>query len=471
MVAKKKSPYSGKGFIVDSVRGPKKLYDFFWSLTEGIRFDQDPHLNQKMRLNANHFIVHIYHSIKAKMAKKDDDNKYFRNGPDLYVSIFSRLINQKFGKDFKVLSLRNEGLIKMLPANSIKKLTRYYSLPREILETARETENKSISEAWKALSEGHYNKFIPFNIINGLRIRTIEKNLYQPPEQNFKTPTLVKTAMKAISPCVFNPKYVGWWVDYLEKAYLKKKYEFDRLKSTGDTDCEKFDILADALDRLKKKYENERYSQETILYQQPVLTETKSENGDLLYEYRAAYKPQISGRLTEVGGGLQNASRVFKHLAFSGVKNFYNYDLKASQANILIQELNKCGVDSSWITEYINDPKAKNTYAEQIGTDSETWKICLYATFMGANPNMSNSTIQTTLIDYFNNLVLGNKAAIKFRKVTKRLYSTTKIWREKLISPKDSPYIYYSKTFENYRHWINACGMKYKKLGIDRNDN
>lgn len=470
MVINKKVPYSGKGFIIKTSKGPKALYDYLWSLTEDIEFDKDPNANDEMRQNVQHFIAHIYHSIKAKLSKRDGEkegNDSRRSG--LYISIYSRLIQKEFGDDFKVLVLRNKGLIKMIGANSFKHRTRYYSLPRTIWETASEIENRAISEAWQALSDGNDPEYIPFNIVTGKRIKTVETNIYQPQEQSFKTPDLVKNAMKAISPCVFNPKYVGWWVDYLEKAYGDQKKVTQELIHSGNLCKDEIEEVENNLERLEKKYNNERRSQSTILYQQPVLIQAASEAGDLLYEYVAAYSPQVSGRLTELGGGLQNASRVFKSLAFCDVKNFYNYDLKASQANILIQELERCGVDASWITDYINDPNAKTTYAKLIGTNTETWKTCLYATFMGAESNRSSSTIQTTLIDYFDNEKSAMAAVKKFSEIIKGLFLATKRWRSKIISLSESPYIYDSRK-GGYRFWKNACDMRFKKYGINRKD-
>ena len=367
------------------------------------------------------------------------------------------------------MNLRKVGLIKLIRAKNLENLSRYYSLPLTIWETACEIENRSIGEAWQALSEGNYRKFIPFNIVNGERIRKVETNDPQPKEQNFKTPDLIKNAINAISPCVFNPEYVGWWVDGLEKAFLDQKKIVQELIHSGNLDKDEKKKLGNDLFRLEKKYINERLSQSTILYQQPVLIEATSKKGERLYEYTAAYKPQVSGRLTEIGGGMQNASRVFKYLAFEDVKDSYNYDLKASQANILIQELDICGVDSSWISEYIADSAAKYTYAEEIGTDPETWKTCLYATFMGANPNMAGSTIQTTLIDFFDNEKLGKAAVKNFREVTNELFLATEKWRTKIVSKTESPFIYDSRK-GGYRHWKNACEMKHKKFGIDRND-
>ena len=102
MVVKKKVPYSGKGFIIDLSKGPKKLYDYLWSLTEDIEFDEDSVANDEIRQKAHHFIAHIYHSIKAKLAKKDNEKaKDDGHRTDLFIPIYAPLIRKVFGNDFK----------------------------------------------------------------------------------------------------------------------------------------------------------------------------------------------------------------------------------------------------------------------------------------------------------------------------------------------------------------------------------
>lgn len=205
--------YAGKGKIPKTIKGSKELYDYLWSVTEDIEFDEDPVLNDEMRHKVHRFIAHVYNSMKKKLAKKDDENKKDDGHLfDLFVPIYSRLIEKEFGRKFKVLSLRDYGLVKLRRAENLQHKSRYFSLPREIWGDAWEIENKSISDAWDALVKGEQKKFVPFNLMTGERIRTVNKNIFAPVGQSFKTPDLIKNSMKAISPCVFNPKYVGWLV-------------------------------------------------------------------------------------------------------------------------------------------------------------------------------------------------------------------------------------------------------------------
>lgn len=468
MVTRKR--YAGKGTIPKTIKGPKELYDYLWSVTKDIEFDEDPVLNDEMRHKVHRFIAHVYNSMKSKLTKKDienskDDGHQF----DLFVPIYSRLIEKVFGRDFKVLSLRDYGLVNLIRAENLQHKSRYFSLPRKIWKDAWEIEDKSISDAWLALTAGEHSKFVPFNLMTGERIRTVNKNIFDPVGQSFKTPDLIKNSMKAISPCVFDPKYVGWLVDGVEKKYHKKEEEAQRLIDNGKMSEEESVKLEKDMFSLEKKFINERSSQRAILYQQPKLIETTSDKGDLLYAYNVAHKPQVSGRLTEIGGGLQNASRVFKYLAFKSNKAVFNYDLKSSQANILKQELKKCNIDGSWISEYMDDPEAKKTFSAIVGVDTETWKKCLYSTFMGANPGLPGSAIQRALIAYFNDEDKAKKALSKYKDVARDLLSACIKWRDYIISP-DSHYLYDSRR-GGYRHWKNASGMKHKRYGLDRNDN
>lgn len=104
---------------------------------------------------------------------------------------------------------------------------------------------------------------------------------------------------------------------------------------------------------------------------------------DGFWTYEPAYRVQRPGRLSQIGGGFQSCSREMKQAAYSGVPGVVNYDLRASQAMILIVLLREAGIDPWWIVAYVALGKA--AAAEHIGISIDLWKKILYALLMGAN--------------------------------------------------------------------------------------
>lgn len=463
--------YSGKGWIADSIYGPEVLYDYFWELTENIDFDAAPAKVDDYRQKTHRFICHVYNSSKNLLSKKDIDIEYNKDGL-IYVPVFGRLIDQEFGKKFSVYFLREKGLIKIIGADKLRGKARHFSLPMNIYQTARDIENEYIRKAWEALVKGENLNYKYCDIITRKK-KSPRKNKFSKNKREIEATPEVRKSMQAIGGCVFNPRNVHVWVNGLEKAYKAKEKTYHELLNTEASDARK-EIALYKLRSFERKLMNERMSQQTILFQNPTLCEFKSKGNNPLYRYRAAYMPQRSGRLSEIGGGLQNASRVFKYRAFVGVES-YNYDLKASQATILIQELEQAGFDATWLKKYIKMDSGKEHYAKKVGVDTETWKQCLYSTIMGSDPYLPYTTIEKVLLKYFKYTkhLSGSEARREAKKAknrfscqTKSLTRESKKWREYLIS-KDSPYIY---TAGQYKYWRNACGMKHRVYCYDRND-
>ena len=98
----------------------------------------------------------------------------------------------------------------------------------------------------------------------------------------------------------------------------------------------------------------------------------------------AAYKVQPAGRVSQMRGGLQSATRRAKSAAYKNIENLKNYDLKASQINGLIQQFELANLDTSWLIEYRDNPNAKREYAARMGVSVDCWKTCLCALLFGA---------------------------------------------------------------------------------------
>lgn len=468
--------YAGSGTIAKSVKGPLVLRKYIWDLTQNITFNEVESINDEQRQKAHHFLCHVYNSTKALIRKKDEDIEYKDDGT-IPIPIYCRRIDQVFGRrQLKIDVLKRHGLLDYTQPDKAKKRSRYYSLPKEIWTKAQKIEDDITRKAWNSLIKGDFKKYTTYNIINKAPIRKANNNTYSKNAEDIHATPLVREAMDSISPCVFNPKYVGIWVNGLERIYKEKKVTVDEALQTQNlSDDEKLDLKSE-LYSLEQKYKNERSSQRTILAQKPIVSATTGTKGEILYEYSAAYIPQRSGRLSEIGGGLQNASRIFKHRAFIHVKTAKNYDLKASQAAILIQELDVCHLDSSWLRKYIGDDNAKQTYADELGINTDTWKKCLYSTIMGSVPHLPKTAVINALRDHFeldkgqskSRAHISAKQALKvFKDVAGDLIRVCNKWRDYIISP-ESHYLY--DTRKGYRCWFNACGMHHKRYCLDRND-
>lgn len=103
--------------------------------------------------------------------------------------------------------------------------------------------------------------------------------------------------------------------------------------------------------------------------------------GPMAQKYRLRYRVVSTGRLSQIGGGLQSCTRKMKSAAYEGL-DVFNYDIRSSQAHILQSEMNKAGFRSDWLDTYLENPKGD--YAARVGISVGTWKRCLYAIIFGA---------------------------------------------------------------------------------------
>ena len=457
----------GKGHIPSVVRGSKKLYMFLWGLTNGINFNKADENNARQQ---NHeFLVHLFHSMLRQRLRKNNNEFLKENG---FIPIKGYLIDAEIGRDVDYRILEKAGVILTKPYKHKDKICRRYKLVDRVWDKAWKIVDSYIDKAWQSLVYGKSIKFIIVNLKTGTRMRETRKHNLLPRDSHYKTPKLVKDSIKAISPCTFDPKYSGLLVRALRKVVRKSKVQLEKKKKRPVCLRHPDKVLGFVRRaekqhfRIEQKYQNLRISQATILGQQPLLLESTSTKNNHLYSYLAAYEPQVSGRLTEKGGGLQNASRVFKWLCFRDVPNTFNYDLRASQANILSRELHDCGIDNSWIREYLKDKNAKQTYAKLIGTDTGTWKACLYSTIMGAEAVSTFGAAYEVLLEYFDGCREStDEAHRKYLKHADGLIRCCEQWRENIFVGKNKKYIYMTSGF---RFWQNSIGMKHKEYGLNR---
>ena len=446
----KDKPYSGKGYIITNFRGSRKVYRYISSLTKN--------LNLPDQANYHRFLVHIYASMLTQMITKDR-----LEYDDPFVPVYSRLIEKHFGRDFDVHLLKDNDIIEIKPKQQDLQKSREFRLNQKLFNDLSELEGKVTIQRWRRLGKKKKQPKV-FDCVNLVTGRKCE----EPVRDNFEAksslltpsniPKLIKNSIKALSPCPFNPLYVRKWVIALNKKYFREQALFAKI---SDQPRHLFYNKAKrSYQSAKGRYLNDSTAQTTIINQQPVV---KFRKGKKLLEYKAAYSIQTSGRITEKHGGFQTASKMFKQQFVKDVPNIYNYDLKNSQANILYQELQHCGIDSTWMEDYLSNQDRKIEIAEDLNIPVGVWKECFYSLIMGANTEESYGAVSKALYNHFQDKYLTNQTLKAFGKVVKHLIKSTNRWRKYLYNQEDDRY--------HYRHakmkfWKNACGMRFKTYGI-----
>jgi len=104
---------------------------------------------------------------------------------------------------------------------------------------------------------------------------------------------------------------------------------------------------------------------------------------DGIWQYVPAYRVQeISGRISEIGGGFQSCTREMKHAAIQDVPGIRNYDIVSSQLYGLKEEFENAGITTRQIDALIARPKTE--LAAEAGVSVDVWKRSLYAVIFHA---------------------------------------------------------------------------------------
>ncbi len=200
------------------------------------------------------------------------------------------------------------------------------------------------------------------------RVKTAERTRLTD-DNGHAHPEIVAAALRAIRRRVFNFAAVRKHVAHLAA-------ERDRLEGLwkaaggGDDAPER-----DAFIKAKHRHANDAACWESIRQQRPVQAPDMPEG---VCAYEPAYRVQpLSGRLSEIGGGLQSCSRAMKQAAVEGVPDVHNNDLKSSQLYGLRQEFRLAGIDTREVDELLAKPKA--FFAAQASLSVDTWKTATYA--------------------------------------------------------------------------------------------
>lgn len=196
--------------------------------------------------------------------------------------------------------------------------------------------------------------------------------------------TLAHAAWKATGGAVYTPEYEQFTATYGELR--------------DDFNGQTLTVPYAAYRRARCRWLNDRRCYTAILQQD---ANSAPDLGHGFYRYRPAYETTASGRVHQVGGGLQSCSREMKEAAYSGVPGLFNYDLKSSQPRILQQLYSEAPAewrpDGTWLQRYTDDPSAKVRLAAEAGISVDAWKSVFCAVMMGAylpkNPSRSNGKV------------------------------------------------------------------------------
>jgi hypothetical protein len=278
-------------------------------------------------------------------------------------------------------------------------------------------------------------------------------------------PILIRDSIKSMKPCPFNPTYVFKWLHRLDRKHRREKNNYRRALSKYEKGSPEFNVAQREYLRAQGKKLNDFGAIETILNQNPKIISVTSKNGDPLFEYKTAYSVQSSGRISEINGGFQSASKYLKRSLLRDMpKMKINYDLKGSQANILLQEFEACNLKSPWLESYLSNPDAKDKYAGKVGIPVDVWKDCFYALIMGAEAkSMFGAVFKAFKYHFDGDWGKAKKAHKLFLKIAKELIEVTEKWRNYIYETNDRRYHY---QHDGKKHWRNACGMRFKAFGL-----
>lgn len=459
-------PYAGSGYIITNFRSSRRIYREIWGLTADLPLTGGQEEKLKQRINYHKFVSHIYASMKRQTIIDKEKELQDKEG---FVPISARLIEKQFTRALKVQLVRKNKIIEMKPHRTHLHESREFRIHKEVYSKLIEIEARITAQQWKHLGKKKLPR--PYETVN----LTTGRKCVRPLRNKFggegssltisNIPQLIKDSTNALEACPFNPKYVEKWLEALHKKYLWEKQNFEEVKSTEPEGSPEYEKAESNLQLAEGRYHNDLTALSTIINQLPKRIPTiDTKGGRKLQEYKAAYKIQTSGRISERRGGFQTASRMFKLKFIKHVPDIYNYDLKNSQANILIQELKYCKIDITWMEDFIKDPDRKEELAKQIGIPVDVWKKCFYSMVMGADITGSRGAVYVTLADHFSGDIGKTTQAVNaFGKTVKKITKLINNWRNYLYEEEDDRYHYRHK---GMKFWKNACGMKFKDYGL-----
>ena len=472
--------HTGNGYLLKDYKGSRELYKYLWSLTEKLEDfietedELEPEEALETRKLYHKFITHIYVSTCLKSIKNKNYEKL------VTIPIPSNLIWGKFKRKVQVTVLKEMRIIDYGGYYHSHKggKCREFRLNKNVLNKAQDIAHQNTFNAWNALID-NLKHIQQVNLFTGRALQSSKKHQFSIAYNNkvdFETPELIKNSLNSLKPCPFNPHEIIVWYENVNIIYegfrerfLEMQQEINQ-RHPKKTFHERLKISK--YFELYKKYNkaqglrnNIRIALETIYNQNPTPINQYTDDNEQLFQYSAAYRPLLSGRVTEIHGGFQTLMTPCKKLLLDGVPNIYNYDLKNSQAVILAKELRICDMLSPWLEEYIDSSDMRETLAKEVGITVACWKQCFYSTIMGADTGEFGAifdSIRSEVGDYEKALQIHENLLDALQP----LLTACENWRDFLLQKPSKRYTY---KHNNY-HWRNACGLTFKGYAISADD-
>jgi hypothetical protein len=341
-----------KGRIIKKFRVLREQYQYLRGLADG--------LNEQ----TYQFLAHVAASTLLRLKEESEER---------YSPIYCKLIRREFGKAVNWRELQLRGIIDIKPYCKERGQSRKYKLSEAVIaELLAVAHNYSFDQ--------HVNARL-VNLMTGKLSSSRHKNVLYDQHGN-EEPSLYVDAMREIAGngSYFNFRAVAAVIQ-LRRAEMEDLEEAaeEILRSCGgDLQDRAYQVACKRYLKAQRQWQNDYYCFISVLHQNPVHV------GGGIWRYEAAYKPASSGRAQQIGGGFQSASSTVKAAAVEGLENCHNYDLEASQLNVLRIQLCKAGISTAWLDKYLSTDQCKEVYAGRAGVSEKTWKTCLIALVMGA---------------------------------------------------------------------------------------
>ena len=153
---------------------------------------------------------------------------------------------------------------------------------------------------------------------------------------------------------------------------------------------------------------------------------------------------------------------------FDGISNLRNYDLRAAQGYVLLQELEDADLPRGWIERYLGDAKAAATRGAALEISKGAYKQCLYATIMGApharhwDPD-ANALFCAMLKEAERDERRAKELTIAVHGALAPLKVEVDAWHDHLMTSASCARLDSSR--KKVRTLRNACGLRFKLEG------
>ena len=278
-------------------------------------------------------------------------NSQIING-DISVPIAARLVQEKLPKTKLNDLVKNNIIYQTRAYCKDAGISREYLVNPEIYKAFMNLEPYTITDILKGKT---------YNLCTGkiIKRKKPSKTKFTDKNRHQKFSDIQKESVKNIQSCRINVLAVNAFMETKKKqVILNGNQKNDLLSLQHDINC-----LSGIVDRAIKI------------------------NDDFII-YQSTWESQSSGRITELGGGIQNASAGLKAAMIENT-GYINLDIKSSQVAGAETELRKCLVDTSWFDYYREIGKER--MAEKIGISVSNWKGILCSILMGGFPLMTKS--------------------------------------------------------------------------------